>query len=239
MVIRRARPDFRTINYFRGKRLKDSFDAIFMRVVELLHSEGFVTLEVQYIDGTKIESVANKYTFVWRGSIETYDTRLREKTRRILSEAEEVLEMESHETRPDEELSVEEFQARTSRIKEKMNSTDVPKKIKKAVTDSMAHVHYDKANQPGVSNLMSIYSAISGKTFEEIETMYDGQGYGTFKKDVADLVVEELSPIRSRYDELTGTPELDAILDDGAVRARAKARVTYENAIHAMGLYRK
>ena len=54
-----------------------------------------------------------------------------------------------------------------------------------------------------------------------------------------DLVVEELSPIRSRYDELTGTPELDAILDDGAVRARAKARVTYENAIHAMGLYRK
>ena len=128
-----ARPDFRTINYFRGKRLKDSFDAIFTRVVELLHSEGFVSLEVQYIDGTKIESVANKYTFVWRGSIETYDTRLREKTRRILSEAEEVLEMESHETRPDEELSVEEFQARTSRIKEKMNSTDVPKKIKKAV----------------------------------------------------------------------------------------------------------
>lgn len=115
----------------------------------------------------------------------------------------------------------------------------IVKKIKKAVTDSMAHVHYDKANQPGVSNLMSIYSAISGKTFEEIETMYDGQGYGTFKKDVADLVVEELSPIRSRYDELTGTPELDAILDDGAVRARAKARVTYENAIHAMGLYRK
>lgn len=115
----------------------------------------------------------------------------------------------------------------------------IVKKIKKAVTDSMAHVHYDKANQPGVSNLMSIHSAISGKTFEEIETMYDGQGYGTFKKDVADLVVEELSPIRSRYDELTGTPELDAILDDGAIRARAKARVTYENAIHAMGLYRK
>ena len=104
---------------------------------------------------------------------------------------------------------------------------------------ALAHVHYDKANQPGVSNLMSIHSAISGKTFEEIETMYDGQGYGTFKKDVADLVVEELSPIRSRYDELTGTPELDAILDDGAVRARVKARMTYENAIHAMGLYRK
>lgn len=128
-----ARPDFRTINYFRGKRLKDYFDGIFTQVVELLHSEGFVSLEVQYIDGTKIESAANKYTFVWRGSIEKHDTRLREKTRRILSEAEEVLEMESHETQPDEELSVEEFQARTARIKEKMNSTEVPKKIKKAV----------------------------------------------------------------------------------------------------------
>lgn len=128
-----ARPDFRTINYFRGKRLKDSFDGIFTQVVELLHSEGFVSLEVQYIDGTKIESASNKYTFVWRGSIETYDTRLREKTRRILSEAEQVLEMESRETQPDEKLSVEEFQARTARIQKKMNSTEVPKKIKKAV----------------------------------------------------------------------------------------------------------
>lgn len=128
-----ARPDFRTINYFRGKRLKDSFDGIFTQVVELLHSEGFVSLEVQYIDGTKIEPASNKYTFVWRGSIETYDTRLREKTRRILSEAEQVLEMESRETQPNEKLSVEEFQARTARIQKKKNSTEVPKKIKKAV----------------------------------------------------------------------------------------------------------
>lgn len=128
-----ARPDFRTINYFRGKRLKDTFDGIFTQVVELLHSEGFVSLEVQYIDGTKIESASNKYTFVWRGSIEKYDTRLREKTRMILSEAEQVLEMESHETQPHEELSVEEFQTRTSRIKEKMAQREVPKKIRKAV----------------------------------------------------------------------------------------------------------
>lgn len=128
-----ARPDFRTINYFRGKRLKDSFDGIFTQVVELLHSEGFVSLEVQYIDGTKIESASNKYTFVWRGSIEKYDARLREKTRRILREAEQVLEMESRETQPDEELSVEEFRTRTSRVKEKLARREVPKKIRKAV----------------------------------------------------------------------------------------------------------
>lgn len=115
----------------------------------------------------------------------------------------------------------------------------IVKKIKRAVTDSIGHVRYDKENQPGVSNLMSIHSAISGKSFDEIETMYDGQGYGVFKKDVADLVAGEMEPVLTRYKELTGSPELDRILDQGAEKARAKASVTYQNAIHAMGLYRK
>lgn len=115
----------------------------------------------------------------------------------------------------------------------------IVKKIKRAVTDSIGHVRYDKENQPGVSNLMSIHSAISGKSFEEIETMYDGQGYGVFKKDVADLVAGEMEPVLTRYKELTGSPELDRILDQGAEKARAKASVAYQNAIHAMGLYRK
>ncbi len=115
----------------------------------------------------------------------------------------------------------------------------VVKKIKRAVTDSIGHVHYDKVNQPGVSNLMSIHSAISGKSFEEIEAMYEGQGYGVFKKDVADLVAGEMSPVLIRYKELTGSSELDAILDRGAEKARVKASATYQNAVHAMGLYRK
>lgn len=116
--------------------------------------------------------------------------------------------------------------------------SQVVKKIKRAVTDSLAHVHYDKENQPGVSNLMSIHSAISGKTFEEIEKMYEGQGYGTFKKDVADLVVGEMAPILERYNELMGSPELDQILDEGREKAHEKAHATYEKAIRAMGLYR-
>lgn len=114
----------------------------------------------------------------------------------------------------------------------------IVKKIKKAVTDSLGHVHYDKENQPGVSNLMSIHSAISHKSFEEIEKMYEGQGYGVFKKDVADLVVGEMTPILERYHELMGTPELDRILDEGAGKAHEKAHATYEKAIRAMGLYR-
>ena len=67
-----SRPDFRTINRFRSERLTEGrLDAIFTKVVELLNSEGFVSLNVQYIDGTKIESVANKYTFVWKVSCQT------------------------------------------------------------------------------------------------------------------------------------------------------------------------
>ena len=74
------RPDFRTINYYRGKRLRNGLDEIFTQVVQLLHEEGFVSLKVQYIDGTKIESAANKYTFVWKGSVQKHDARLKAKT---------------------------------------------------------------------------------------------------------------------------------------------------------------
>ena len=126
-------PDFRTINYFRGKRLKDHFDALFTQVVELLHTEGFVSLEVQYIDGTKIESASNKYRFVWRGSVEKYDARLKDKTHRILRQAEEALKMEQDECDTPEKLSAEDFQQRTERIKERMANREVPKKVKKAV----------------------------------------------------------------------------------------------------------
>ncbi|EFR42222.1 MAG: tryptophan--tRNA ligase [Dialister micraerophilus] len=115
----------------------------------------------------------------------------------------------------------------------------IVKKIKRAVTDSLGHVHYDKEKQPGIANLMSIHSAISKKSYEEIEKMYEGQGYGTFKKDVADLVVGEMQPILDRYKELKGSPELDAILDEGREKAHKKANATYVKAIEAMGLYRK
>ncbi len=114
----------------------------------------------------------------------------------------------------------------------------IVRKIKRAMTDSLGHVHYDKDAQPGVSNLMSIHAAVSGKSFAEIEAMYEGQGYGVLKKDVADLVVAEMAPIQERYRQLCGSSELDAILDAGREKAQAKARKTYEAAIHAMGLYR-
>ena len=77
-------PDFRTINIFRSKRLAGRFDKIFTQIVQLLNEEGFVSLKVQYIDGTKIESVANKYTFVWKGSVEKNKAKLEENVKSIL-----------------------------------------------------------------------------------------------------------------------------------------------------------
>src|SRR5690606_27123256 len=62
-------PDYRTINYFRGKRLKGHIQGLFADVVRLLAELGYVSLKVQYIDGTKIESAAGRYTFVWKGSV--------------------------------------------------------------------------------------------------------------------------------------------------------------------------
>lgn len=63
-------PDFRTINDFRGKRLKENIKSLFSAIVLLLQESGYVSLDVQYIDGTKVESASNRYTFVWRGSVE-------------------------------------------------------------------------------------------------------------------------------------------------------------------------
>lgn len=127
------RPDFRTINYYRGKRLKEGFDAVFTQVVRLLHEEGFVSLKVQYIDGTKIESVANKYTFVWRGSVEKYDARLKAKTEALLRQIEQNHAIENQENPAPEELTAEEVTKRVERIKEKVDAENLGKEERKAL----------------------------------------------------------------------------------------------------------
>ena len=139
------RPDFRTINYYRGKRLKEGFDTVFTQVVRLLHEEGFVSLKVQYIDGTKIESVANKYTFVWRGSVEKYDARLKAKTEALLRQIEQNHAIENRENPVPEELTAEEVTKRVERIKEKVDADNLGKEERKALkqieTDSVPRMN--------------------------------------------------------------------------------------------------
>ena len=115
----------------------------------------------------------------------------------------------------------------------------IEKNIKSAVTDSEGIVRYDKENKPGVSNLMSIYSIFSGKTYADIEEMYAGKGYGDFKSDLAQVVLGEILPIQERYYSLIDSPELDEILDRGAEKANIEANTMIRKMYNGMGLGRK
>lgn len=115
----------------------------------------------------------------------------------------------------------------------------IEKKIKSAVTDSDGVVKYDKENKPGISNLLSIYSIFNNEPIEEIEKRYEGKGYGAFKKDLAEIVIRELTPIQERYYELIDSQELDDILDHGRDKANAVASQMIRKMENAMGLGRR
>lgn len=112
---------------------------------------------------------------------------------------------------------------------------DIRKKLARAVTDSEMSVRYDWDNKPAVSNLIEIYAVFSGESTETIERRYEGQGYGGFKKDLAEVVVEKLVPIQERYRDIIDSDELIRILKEGAMRASETARITLVQAKRAMG----
>ena len=128
------RPDFNTINLFRKNRLADVMDDIFTQVVQMLVDARFVSLEVQYIDGTKIEANANKYTFVWKKATKTNQGKLDLKVKSILREAERVLNMELKDE-SDNVMTAEEMQKRTDDILAQMDEKGIiDKKLRKEVT---------------------------------------------------------------------------------------------------------
>jgi len=110
------------------------------------------------------------------------------------------------------------------------------KKIKSAVTDDGSVIAYDREAKPGVSNLLSIYSAMTGESIDSLVKRYEGKMYGHLKVDLADVVVEKLSPLRERTLELMADPaELDRLLALGARKAREIATVTIENVYDKVG----
>lgn len=117
---------------------------------------------------------------------------------------------------------------------------DEPNKIKKAImrstTDSEGVIRFDIENKPGISNLLSIYSAFSGKTVEQLEKDYEGSGYGQFKKDLVEVAVDALTPIRERFNEIRNSQELLDVMKDGAERANAIAEPVVKRAKERFGL---
>jgi tryptophanyl-tRNA synthetase len=111
------------------------------------------------------------------------------------------------------------------------------KKVMRAVTDTGTEVRADEENKPGVTNLLRIHSALSGVPIPELEARFAGQGYGTFKKEVAEAVLETFTPIRERTERLLADEtELDKLLAVGAERARAVAQQTMEMVRDRIGL---
>lgn len=108
-------PDFRTINYFRGKRLKNQIHQLFSEVVKLLQELDFVSLDMQYIDGTKIESAANRYSFVWRKSTEKHKAKLEEKIKTVLQEIDAQIKTDNKEANQESLQNID-----TALLKEKL-----------------------------------------------------------------------------------------------------------------------
>jgi len=119
------------------------------------------------------------------------------------------------------------------------DAATIKKKIKSAVTDSLGNVKYDPDNQPGVANLLSIYSVIGHREIEDIVLQYEGKGYAQFKDDLANLVSDELSSLQTRYHEIIQSGTLDSILDKGKETAGRVAYKKLEKCKQIIGLGRK
>ena len=111
------------------------------------------------------------------------------------------------------------------------------KKFKSSVTDDGKEVKFDEKGKPGISNLLTIHSALSGKSIEAIENEFAGKGYGDFKTAVAEVVIAELEPIRDRTKQLMDDPaELVSLLSTGAKKANDVASNTLKQVYAAIGL---
>ncbi len=123
-----------------------------------------------------------------------------------------------------------------SRISLLDDPAKIKKSIMKATTDSEGVIRFDVENKPGISNLMNIYSVLAGVSLEQIEKDYEGKGYGDFKKDLVEITVNALAPIKAKYEEIRYSDELLEILKDGAQRARAIAEPVMQRVKDNFGL---
>jgi tryptophanyl-tRNA synthetase len=110
------------------------------------------------------------------------------------------------------------------------------KKFRSAVTDTGSEIRFDEREKPGVSNLLTIHSVLTGTSVAELEERYAGKGYGALKTDLAEIFVAWVTPFRERTQEYLGDPEtLDSVLAEGAEKARAVAAETLATAYDRIG----
>jgi tryptophanyl-tRNA synthetase len=123
-----------------------------------------------------------------------------------------------------------------SRISLLDDDARIKKAIMRATTDSDGTIIYDPENKPGISNLLTIYSAFSNVAIKEVEKRYEGQGYGTLKKDLVELTIDTLTPIKKSYWEIRQSDELLRILKTGAEKANETAERVMDRVRGKLGL---
>ena len=114
----------------------------------------------------------------------------------------------------------------------------IRKKIMGATTDSEMSIKYDPEKKPGVSNLITLYHVFTDMSIEDIEKHFEGANYGTLKKEVADVIIENLTKIQKRYYEIINSDEIDKILDEGREKTLKIAEAKYNELKYVMGLHR-
>ncbi len=141
-------------------------------------------------------------------------------------------------------MSLQEPLNKMSKSDEDLNGTifllddndEIIKKVKRAVTDNVGGVIY-RDEQPGIKNLITIYAKLADCSIEQVEAKYEGKGYGIFKNELAELLVESLRPFKEKYEDYTKNPDyLEKIYQNGAQRAREMAEKTMEDVRSKVGL---
>lgn len=115
---------------------------------------------------------------------------------------------------------------------------DIRKKIMSAVTDSDSKIYYDIENKPGISNLLTIYASVTDTSLQSTIEKFKDYNYGDFKREVADVVVERLTNIQNKYNEIINSDIIDRILDDGMKKTTQLAQNKYKEVLEKVGLGR-
>lgn len=188
-------PDFRTINRFRGEGLKEDIKELFTQIVLLLQEAGYISLDVQYIDGTKIESASNKYTFVWRGSVEKYKSKLEDKIRDVLSLVDKHIEQDKQEEKLSEQP--------------KPIDSDL---LRSKVDELNSRLHkMDKIERKQVQQLQQDYLPRLEKYEDQLEKLGDRNSYSKTDQDATFMRMKEdhmkNGQLKPAYNVQIGTEE--------------------------------
>ena len=194
----------------------------------LLYQADYVPVgadQTQHLEFTR--NVANRFNGIYGNVFKLPEAYLPKEGAKIMSLQDPTKKMSKSDPNPKSRISI-------------LDDEDtIMRKFRSAVTDSEAHVCY-RDDKPGINNLMTIYSVVTGKTYEQIEDEFDGKGYGDFKTAVGEAVSEELRPIRENFARLMGDKAyLEATYKTGAERAESISNRTLTKVKKKIGLLAK